>query len=41
MKNITKSVKTLGRVIEFLLGESATPAEKTLEDVKARIRMVA
>ena len=40
MKNIAKSVKTLGRVIEVILGEPATPAEKTLEDIKARIPFV-
>ena len=38
MKNITKSVKALGRVIEILLGEPVTPAEKALEDIKSRIQ---
>jgi hypothetical protein len=39
MKNITKSVKALGRVIEVLLGEHITPAEKTLEDIKNQVRL--
>jgi len=38
MKNITKSVKALGRVIEVLLGEPTTTAEKTLEDIKNQVR---
>ena len=38
MKNVTKSIKALGRVIEIILGEPATPAEKTLEDIKAKIQ---
>jgi hypothetical protein len=37
MKNLTKSIKALGRVIELLLGEPVTPAEKALEDIKSRV----
>ena len=38
MKNITKSVKALSRVIEILLGDdSATSSERALADVKANI----
>jgi hypothetical protein len=37
MKNLIKSIKTLGRVIELLLGEPVTPAEKALEDIKSRV----
>ena len=40
MKNITKSVKALGRVIEVLLGEPVTPAEKTLADIKNKVRVI-
>jgi hypothetical protein len=37
MKNITKSVKIISRVIDLLLGsDSATPAEKSLTDLKNR-----
>ena len=38
MKNVTKSIKALGRVIEIILGEPATPAEKMLEDIKSQVR---
>ena len=38
MKNVTKSIKALGRVIEILLGDPMTPAEKTLEDIKSQVR---
>ena len=38
MKNVTKSIKVLGRVIEVLLGERVTAAEKALEDIKSRIQ---
>jgi hypothetical protein len=39
MKNITKSVRVLSRVINFLLGsDSTTEAEKTLEDIKNQVR---
>jgi hypothetical protein len=37
MKNLTKSIKALVRVIELLLGEPVTPAEKALEDIKSRV----
>jgi hypothetical protein len=38
MKNIAKSVKALGRVIEVILGEPVTPAEKLLEEIKTKIQ---
>ena len=39
MKNITNSVKALGRVIDFLLGsDTITPAEKSLTAIKNRFQ---
>ena len=37
MKNITKSVKVISRVIDLLLGSDSTPSlEKSLADLKIR-----
>jgi hypothetical protein len=40
MKNITKSVKVLSRVINFLLGsDSITEAEKSLTEIKTKYQL--
>jgi hypothetical protein len=36
MKNITKSVQALSRVIDVLLGNETTAAEKSLYEIKNR-----
>jgi hypothetical protein len=40
MKNITKSVQALSRVIDVLLGsDTATAAEKSLFDIRTRYQL--